>query len=180
MHIATLKYTALLLFFSMAFESSFGQKMYREDEIVPFTLVAGQGVTSPINNSSTWNEVFCVQAAIPFEVKESIWDLQAGVNFARKKYASTGLSDYVLGFHAGIGKRLEKRFFIGGVYTGPAIMLVRYPSSRKTEIGWDINAPLVFKPLKELGVGLSAYSMFSLNESTYGLRAIISLSNIPK
>ncbi len=172
--------TGLSLLLILSFQQAFSQKFAKTEDVIPFYALVGYGITMPVNNSTAWQINYDLNLAFPFEYSEKFFDLYAGLYIFDQESGAFNRKDYGTAIHLGVGKRFSNRIFLTGFYTGPAVMFIDKNYHQKTEVGWNFNAPLMYKPMEELGIGLNLFSIASFHEFVAGYAFCITLINIPK
>ena len=79
--------------------------------------------------------------------------------------------------NGGIGKSISKRRYLLSLVAGPGLMWGRNDDNSFVKPGISINAEIVVKVIKGMGLGLEIYSNLNSLQSSTGARVVIHLNN---
>ena len=118
-----------------------------------------------------------------------------GINFGINYYRSVGNNFYQIGFdetfsvfggnriigniNTGIGKRIFNKYFLGAGFIGPNFVFgkIRDDNKHFFTIGIASNIQIIFKPIKDFGIGTELFANLNFKVSTIGFRLILHISN---
>ena len=126
------------------------------------------------------NDIEGMNLGVNYNWMKSGITYQAGLSGTSK--IISGASQYVL--NAGIGKSYVSRHLLIGFIAGPGLMWGKtdevnndLEETRFVKPGLAINAGIIFRPVKNFGIGCEFNSQWNTEQITSGLRFVIHLNN---
>ncbi|MEO8088629.1 MAG: hypothetical protein ABI763_17555 [Bacteroidota bacterium] len=132
-----------------------------------------------ISSDKVFNSIAGVNLGVDYHWLPKRITYQAGFTGTGKLFSGATL--YVL--NVGIGKTLITRPFLISLIAGPGLMwgknfeVENIDGKRFVKAGLTINAEIILKPIKNLGIGCELYSNLNAVQNASGIRIIIHLNN---